>query len=112
MHRLKQFGARIRRVALWTTLFLTLSLLGCASQPVEPSFVYKTKTLYKDRYQPVDSRLTDPVTVEYAPDERTDTIDLKTTLQACQVRTKQCNGQLAEIADKAGDLVTAPETQQ
>ena len=91
-------------------LCLMLLLQACAGQTVEPLTIYKTVTLYQDRYVPVKPELTEHVVVEYVPDGPVDTIDLRTTLQACQVRTQQCNGKLAEIANKSGDIEVAPDT--
>lgn len=82
---------------------LSLLLPGCAGHQAEPTTITcDTETLYQDRYVPVDERLTQRVEVEYVPDGPVDTIDLKVTLQACQTRTGQCNGQLHEIAGKQG----------
>jgi hypothetical protein len=93
-----EFVARIRLVVLWTSLCLTGLLLGCASQPPEPIYVYQTEVLWQTQYVNVPEDLTQPVPIVYATQPEVDTIDLKVLYEEQREYAKLCNGKLAEIA--------------
>ena len=78
------------------TLFLAISLSGCATRP--PEITCGIATVYQDRYIPVDPRLTQPVEIVDLPEDEVDTIDLGVAYKAQKVRALQCNGQLEEIS--------------
>jgi hypothetical protein len=75
-----------------------LLLPACAAQPPQIITEYEILKLTKLVFVPIRESMTAPVVVEYVPDGLVDTIILRTTLQACQTRTQQCNGRLGEIA--------------
>ena len=79
------------------SLFLALSLSGCATDKIVT--VYKTVTVYQDRYIEIPEALTQPVEIVQPPDGDIDTIDLRVMYLAQKTRARQCNGQLAEIAN-------------
>lgn len=90
-------------IAAWAVLALTVIFgSGCSTTP-EPITVYETRTVYVDRYVPLDEALTRPVEVVTLPEEFLSLpedgalISLGVAYKACRVRTMQCNGQLAEI---------------
>jgi len=87
-------------------------LAGCASQAPKVVTEYEIIKLTKLVFVPIRTSMTKPVTVEYVPPGPADTYDLKFTLQACQTRTMECNGKLAEIAKVQGTIIAEPDKQE
>jgi hypothetical protein len=85
-------------------LCLILLSVACAAQPPQILTEYKILRLTRLVFVPIRESMTAPVPIEYAPDGPVDTITLRTTLQACQTRTQQCNGRLGEIAGVQGTV--------
>ena len=79
-------------------LLMILSGLGCSA--VEPITVYKTETVYQDRYVAVPVGMVTPVEVVELS-EHFDLPELGAGFKACVVRTQQANGKLAAIAGLA-----------
>ena len=73
---------------------------GCKT--IDPIIVYKTETLYQDKYVPIADGLVAPVEVVELSEDF-DLPELGAGFKACIVRVKQCNGKLSEIGSIGKD---------
>ena len=86
----------IKSAGLLTSLFLIGSLTACATNP---EIIYKdrTRTVYKDMFEPIPADMVEQVLIVQPPD-KLDTIGLMTMFKEQRTAARMCNGQLQAIS--------------